>query len=48
MNGPTGKIVGELPVSNSQTAKWFAIIFCITFVIVMLAMALLVIGGVLQ
>ena len=36
MNGQTGKIVGELPVSGSQTAKWFGIIFVITFIIAML------------
>lgn len=35
MNGQTGKIVGELPVSSGQTAKWFGIIFAITFLIVM-------------
>lgn len=33
MNGQTGKIVGELPVSGSQTAKWFFIIFLIAFLI---------------
>ena len=47
MNGQTGKIVGELPVSNSWTAKWFVIIFCISFVIVMIVLALLAMGGVL-
>ena len=47
MNGQTGKIVGELPVSNSRTAKWFVIIFCISFVIVMIVLALLAMGGVL-
>ena len=45
MNGQTGKIVGELPISNSQTAKWFGIIFGITFVIAA-ALALFVTGGV--
>ena len=45
MNGQTGKIVGELPISNSQTAKWFGIIFGITFVIA-LVLALFVTGGV--
>ena len=47
MNGQTGKIVGERPVSNSRTAKWFVIIFCISFVIVMIVLALLAMGGVL-
>ena len=47
MNGQTGKIVGELPVSNSRSAKWFVIIFCISFVIVMIVLALLAMGGVL-
>ena len=35
MNGQTGKIVGELPVSSGQMAKWFGIIFAITFFIAM-------------
>ena len=47
MNGQTGKIVGERPVSNSRTAQWFVIIFCISFVIVMIVLALLAMGGVL-
>ena len=33
MNGQTGKIVGELPISDKQTAKWFGIIFLIAFLI---------------
>lgn len=33
MNGQTGKIVGELPISGSRTAKWFCIIFLICFLI---------------
>ena len=33
MNGQTGKIVGELPVSDGQMAKWFVIIFLISFLI---------------
>lgn len=33
MNGQTGKIVGELPISSSRTAKWFCIIFLICFLI---------------
>ena len=33
MNGQTGKIVGELPLSGGQTAKWFCIIFLICFLI---------------
>ena len=45
MNGQTWKIVGELPISNSQTAKWFGIIFGITFVIAA-ALAAFVTGGV--
>lgn len=45
MNGQTGKIVGELPVSSGQTAKWFGIIFAITFLITM-AIAMFVVGGV--
>ena len=35
MNGQTGKIVGELPVSSGQMAKWFGIVFAITFFIAM-------------
>ncbi|MBQ5709020.1 MAG: hypothetical protein IIV62_03560, partial [Anaerotignum sp.] len=35
MNGQTGKIVGELPISNGQTAKWFGIVFAIVFIIAM-------------
>ena len=45
MNGQTGKIVGELPVSSGQAAKWFGIIFAITFIIAM-AIAMFVTGGV--
>ena len=45
MNGQTGKIVGELPVSSGQTAKWFGIIFAITFLIAMV-IAMFVVGGV--
>ncbi|MBQ2924004.1 MAG: hypothetical protein IJE57_00395, partial [Anaerotignum sp.] len=45
MNGQTGKIVGELPVSGGQAAKWFGIIFAITFIIAM-AIAMFVTGGV--
>jgi hypothetical protein len=44
MNGQTGKIVGELPVSSKQAAKWFGIIFCITFIIA--AILAFVVGGV--
>lgn len=44
MNGQTGKIVGELPVSNRQTAKWFAIVFFITFLIALIVM--IIAGGV--
>lgn len=45
MNGQTGKIVGELPISSGQTAKWFGIIFAIVFLIAM-AISLFVVGGV--
>ena len=45
MNGQTGKIVGELPVSNGQAAKWFGIIFAIVFIIAML-ISVFVVGGV--
>ena len=45
MNGQTGKIVGELPVSSGQTAKWFGIIFAVTFLIAMV-IAMFVVGGV--
>ena len=44
MNGQTGKIVGELPVSGGQTAKWFGITFIITFLIAMVIVCL--VGGV--
>ncbi|MBO5329035.1 MAG: hypothetical protein J6A71_00745, partial [Anaerotignum sp.] len=44
MNGQTGKIVGELPVSGGQTAKWFGITFVITFLIAMVIVCL--VGGV--
>lgn len=43
MNGQTGKIVGELPVSGGQTAKWFAIIFVIAFLIT--GILALLVGG---
>ncbi len=43
MNGQTGKIVGELPISSSQARKWFFILFFITFLIVTLIGC--VIGG---
>lgn len=33
MNGQTGKIVGELPVSSGQAWKWFFIIFSICFIL---------------
>ena len=36
MNGQTGKIVGELPSSGSQTVKWFVIVFLIGFIIAFL------------
>ena len=44
MIGQTGKIVGELPVSGGQTAKWFGITFVITFQIAMVFVCL--VGGV--
>lgn len=44
MNGQTGKIVGELPISGGQTAKWFCIIFLIAFLIAVIV--LIVVGGV--
>ena len=45
MNGQTGKIVGELPTSGKQAAKWFGIIFGVTFAIAML-ISTFVLGGV--
>lgn len=44
MNGQTGKIVGELPLSGSQTAKWFFLIFFICFILT--GILALVVGGV--
>lgn len=44
MNGQTGKIVGELPVSGGQTAKWFFLIFFICFLLT--GILALVMGGV--
>ena len=34
MNGQTGKIVGELPVSRKRAWGWFFKIFCVSFVII--------------
>ncbi|MBQ9828233.1 MAG: hypothetical protein IJM62_06090 [Lachnospiraceae bacterium] len=36
MNGQTGKVVGEPPVSGKRTAAWFFGIFAIVFIIVLL------------
>lgn len=43
MNGQTGKIVGELPVSGRQTVKWFVLVFLIAFVIT--GILALLVGG---
>ncbi len=45
MNGQTGKIVGTLPCGKAQMAKWFFILFLISFVLIF--PALLWIGGLL-